>query len=545
MNIFILIALSFIGLFAQNELTSIEDSYKEASKRFTVQKNEHNITKLLAITKILYDNNKKLKELKSKYAKKLNVKLISDKPLDKLQVDDVVELQVETSHSISEEYAKSDLNFFIYDGKELLATKNVALYEKGGVHKESLKFKITEPSDKYKICAVFKEEGKEYKECKYFGVVQFLVAKPIITSTALEATTSDKVLSPNRDFFLFMPFENKSDITLEGKIEIVDSGNVIFSKDFKKEPVAGFKKAGVLVPASLLHEKQNLHVKISLKGEGINSIEKEKDVHISAFEWSVIFPKKLEAKRDKNFVIIAPKFFVKPLHVEINPNGGVLISHKNNELKGTISAVTNKKENASVDISVVDANGEKVQKRIEIKLNQDFVEQKISKTVPISSKKQFVVKYDFKKYIFNVCCKGKTRLYEGAFIDNYRFGLDDEIIKYFKKYVINNLTIYDENGIKLGYYKFNNGKVASIYIFLTSGWAIGKVDYKVAVYDNDAIYTDYDTATISGKHYIYKEMEEIYKKHEMIVTHYQVNGTIRSICSYDLSSGDEIKCSKF
>jgi Holliday junction resolvase len=380
MKILILIILSFIRLFAQNELTSIEDSYKEASKSFIVQKDEHNITKLLAITKILYDNNKKLKELKAKYTKKLSVKLTSEKPLDKLQVEDIVELQVETSHNISDEYAKSDLNFFIYDRENLLATKDVELYEKGGIHKESLKFKITEPSDKYKICATFTENDKVYKECKSFGVVQLIVAKPIIASTSLEATSSDKQLFPNREFFLYMPFENKSDIPLKGKIEIADSGNVIFSKDFKKEPAIGFKKAGVQVPASLLHEKQSLHVKISLKGEGINPIEKEEDVYISAFEWSLYFPSSLDENEAKNFEIVAPKSFLKPLHVDVSPHGGIVVEHSSSKLKGSIVGASRIKETANVRITIKDAKGEKVQRSIAIALNPNLV---VAKNEPV------------------------------------------------------------------------------------------------------------------------------------------------------------------
>ena len=86
MKILIVMAFSFFVLLAQSELNSIEDLYKEASKNFIVQKNEHNITKLLLITKVLYENNKKLKELKLQYTKKLTLELTSDKSLDKLQI---------------------------------------------------------------------------------------------------------------------------------------------------------------------------------------------------------------------------------------------------------------------------------------------------------------------------------------------------------------------------------------------------------------------------------------------------------------------------
>jgi hypothetical protein len=394
MKSFLIIMLSCLGLFANSELNFIEDSYKEASKNFTVQKNEHNITKLLLITKVLYENNKKLKELKAKYTKKLTVELTSKKELDKLQVDDVVELHVKTSHNVNEEYTRADLSFFIYDGDKLLVEKNVELYEKGGVHKESLKFTITEPSDKYKICATFKEDGKEYKACESFGVVQLVVTKPIIASTSLGATSSDKQLFPNREFFLYMPFENKSDIPLEGKIEITDNGNVILSEDLKKEPAVGFKKAGVLVPASLLHEKQSLHVKIFLKGEGINLVEKTEDVYISAFEWSLSFPSSLDKNEAKNFEIVAPKSFVKPLHVDVSPHGGVVIAHNSSNLKGSIVGASRIKETANVRVTIKDAKGEKVQRSIAIALNPNLV---VAKKPPVVYTPKALKKYVPKK----------------------------------------------------------------------------------------------------------------------------------------------------
>lgn len=401
--LFLIAIVTFV--FANPEFTDIEVSFKEASRNFKVQKNEHNITKLLLITKVLYENNKKLKELKLKYSKKLSVKLTSDKPLDKLQVEDIVELHVETSHNINEEYTRADLTFFIYDGDKLLVEKNVELYEKGGVHKESLKFKIAEPSDNYKICAIFKEEGKEYKACESFGVVQFVITKPIIASTSLGATSSDKVLFPNREFFLYMPFENKSDITLEGKIEIVDNGNIILSEDFKKEPASGFKKAGVLVPASLLNEKQSLHVKIFLKGEGINPIEKEEDIYISAYKWSMSFPSSLDKNEARSFEITAPKSFVKPLHVDVSPHGGIVISHNSSNLGGSIVGASRIKETANIRVTIKDAKGEKVQRSIAIALNPNLV---VAKKAPVVYTPKPLKKYTskpVKKYKPNVVPK--------------------------------------------------------------------------------------------------------------------------------------------
>lgn len=373
----VLIALSFIflSLFANAKLESIEASIKEASIDFAIQKNENNVTKLLEISKILYENNQKLKELKSKYIKKISLEIKSKKALDKLQVEDIVELHVKTSHKSNEDYARADLSFFIYDGQNLLAKKDVELYEKGGLHKESLKFQITKPSQHYKVCAVFIEDAKEYKECKSFGVTQPLVVKSIIASTSLDAKTSDKTLLPNKDFYLFLPFENKTDLSLSGKVEISDSGKTIFSKNFIKEPAKGLKKAGVLVPASLIYEKQSLHVKISLRAEGINEVEKNKTINIAAFDWAVAFPKKLKSGENKKFAITPPKSFEKPLHVKVEPKGGVLLGHSLNALNGTVSAVTNKKENAYVTVSVKSASGESVKRRVYIALNSDFVEQ--------------------------------------------------------------------------------------------------------------------------------------------------------------------------
>ncbi len=400
---FFLFLLIINILFANEELLQIETSIKKAKKAFEIQKKENNISKLLEISKILYENNKKLKKLKEKYYPKLSLELISQKPLDNLQIGDILEIEAKTSHNKSEEYTNSGLDFFIYKKDTLLATKHIELYEKGSIHKEHIKFKIIKPDENYKVCALFEENGEKYKKCKTFSVFQPIVTKPIITSVFLNTTSSDKVLIPNKKFYLFMPFKNNTQIPLKGQITITDakSKEVIFDKKFEKQPSKEFKKIGVLIPAKLALENRVLHVSVSLGAEGINPIKKEKTVKISSYEWEANFPAKLKTNQTKKFYISPPKAFQKPLKISVNPNGGILIGHKKNRLNGTIEAITDKKETAYIDINIEDANKNRVTKRIYITLNQDYIHNKKNYITKLNLGNKRFIRYPKKEVVID------------------------------------------------------------------------------------------------------------------------------------------------
>ncbi len=362
MRVFVLISLLFFRLFADSALDSIEVSYKEASTNFKIQKSEHNITKLLGITKVLYENNKKLKELKAKYTKKLIVELTSEKDLDKLQVDDIVELHVKTSHDINEEYTKSNLSFFIYDGDELLVKKDVELYEKSGVHKESLKFEITEPSDKYKICATFKENGKEYKECKSFGVVELLKVKDLIVSASRDATTMDDNMYVGEDIYIISGFTLKNikdRVNIDVRLVDTTKNKLLIATTFKRPKDNSIEKQQPLrfkIPSSKLYKGQKLTFNMKIYSEKINPIVKNIDIYIKSYKLLVSAPSSLKSGQHGKYKITIPKKFIAPLEVDIEPTGAIVIAQIT-KLSGNISAINKNNEKGYLKIRVTDANG--------------------------------------------------------------------------------------------------------------------------------------------------------------------------------------------
>jgi len=124
------LCLSVTISFATVSFEQIQSSYEEAKAKYEIQKSEHNITKLLEISKILYENNEKIKLLKEQNIKKLSLSLNSKKPLESLQIGDTLEVKAKTYHKTNEMYEKSTLDFFIYDGENLLLKKPIELYEK-------------------------------------------------------------------------------------------------------------------------------------------------------------------------------------------------------------------------------------------------------------------------------------------------------------------------------------------------------------------------------------------------------------------------------
>ena len=90
----------------------------------------------------------------------------------------------------------------------------------------------------------------------------------------------------NPDTNLFLPFENKTDITLNGSINIVDakSKKSIFSKKFSKKPTGKLQKAGVKISKSIIYPSQKLQVQIKLNADGINEVEKTSTISIASKE---------------------------------------------------------------------------------------------------------------------------------------------------------------------------------------------------------------------------------------------------------------------
>lgn len=362
----LLALLSFTIAVANTTLDEIEASFKEASKKYKLQKQEHNITKLLDISKTLYKNNQRIKELKNTLVPKVILKV---EPKEKLQVGDILKVTATTLHKTNEMYEKSTLSFLIYNKEKLLAKKDIEIYEKEGLHTEELKFEVSKPSDEYKICAKFIED-KEYQECKNIAVKELIQLQgDIIVSRSLKAQKTDTQFSPNTDLYLFVRFKNLSGKELQGSVKVEDrkTKEAFISEDFTKASVDEVKKAGVVIPKRFVTPDRDIYAKVSMWADGVNKIEKELSFSINDLNVKLNFPKTLKANNPKKFSIVPGKEFAKPVVVDLSPRGPISIGSKDN-LRGTLSAVSKKQESAYIDISITGAKGLKWKKRVFINI---------------------------------------------------------------------------------------------------------------------------------------------------------------------------------
>jgi antitoxin component YwqK of YwqJK toxin-antitoxin module len=384
-----LLLFSLNCLYASTTLENIEASIKEASKNFELQKQEHNITKLLDISKILYENNAKIKELKNTLLPKVTLKIEPNEKLDRLQVGDILHVKAQTLHKTNENYEKSLLYFLIYDKEKLLAKKEIEIYEKSGLHDEELKFEVSKPSDDYKICAKFLED-KEYEKCQNISVKELVqIESGLIVTTNVDAQKSDAKLTANKDLYLFLLLKNQSGKELNGKITLKDirTNETVLSENFTKPSIDEVKKAGVFIPKSFVTPDREFYASISLWADGVNKIEKELRFHINDLHVKLDFPTHVSSKKPGKFFINPGNEFAKPLKIDLNPYGGIVIGSKDN-LKGTLSAITNKQENAYIDVSILGANGLKWKKRVFVRLGdkQGVQEDKRQEQTPIIAK---------------------------------------------------------------------------------------------------------------------------------------------------------------
>ncbi|MBL4729793.1 MAG: hypothetical protein JKY28_00075 [Sulfurimonas sp.] len=263
------------------DLDAIEVSIQESSESFKEQKLENNIAKLLKISQVLYDNNKKLKELKRNTKPKITLELSSeDKDLNSLEVDDIVEVKIVTNHSSADKNKKLKLFFEIFNKDGLLAEKSIDIDASSEINKEFIKFKIKEANSKYKVCVTFLDEDKI---CKSFSASVMLVVKDMIVSTSKKATKSDIRYSAKKDLYIFLPFQNNTNKNLNGTILILDydTKKVILKRSFVKKPKKKKQKAGLKLPKSMLKENQRLSITLSLKGDGLKEVTKKKRIRIS------------------------------------------------------------------------------------------------------------------------------------------------------------------------------------------------------------------------------------------------------------------------
>lgn len=456
------LCLSVTISFATVSFEQIQSSYEEAKAKYEIQKSEHNITKLLEISKILYENNEKIKLLKEQNIKKLSLSLNSKKPLESLQIGDTLEVNAKTYHKTNEMYEKSTLDFFIYDGENLLLKKPIELYEKGGLHEESIKFELQKPSANYKICAKFVED-ESFEECASFGVSEPIKVAHIIIAKSLEAKKSDEKLLPD-DYYIFLPYKNESGKTLEAKVQIIDEGKgeTLFETTTQKEPNSEYKKLGLQIPKSKLYTNQSLHVKFSLSAEGINPVLKEERFKIADFEWEVVYPKLISSVEQKSrFYIKAPEHFQKPISYDVNPSRGLVLSM--DEHMGYISTILTEPTQAYVDVKVSDKTGQSVSKRVYIDIGvKSAKEEKESpkelhvkeepkkQSIPVGTTKEQKSSRDGLEFRYMAKYDGRSwQIMDGAFKAYYNYD-SQELSEY--------SDIYERKGALAKEGSFKNGK---------------------------------------------------------------------------------------
>lgn len=360
----------------QEQIAEIEASIVKAQRDFELQKKERNITKLLAISKVLYENNQKLKALKGESsADKLKIALSSAVPLDTLAVQDRLEVRIVTQHLVSEEYTPATLRYEVFKEAQSLVSQEKTLYEKGGTHEERFSFEILEPSNAYKVCATLKEQEKSYNHCEGFAVKEPIKLEPLIITKSMDASHSDASILPGDTLYVFAYYTNKTSEPLDARVVVKEtkSGKVLFEQQFNKEPTPERKRMGVEIDPSAYKEGDQLAIALHVKSESVRPIKQEGSVSIASFQWSVSMPQAITQGEHQSFSITPPKEFEAPVHFTADFNSQNIFVGKDDTSPTKGNLLSGRVGQHPITLFLHDAKGRKVSRQFVIAVNEKVV----------------------------------------------------------------------------------------------------------------------------------------------------------------------------
>lgn len=556
MRFFILIVFFSFSLFA-NELDDINSIIKESKVEFKLAKESKDIKKLTQIAKNLYENHKKIKKLKKKIETKDGITLkCNDIPCEKpkLQAGDKLTIVFNLAFDESEEYEKSILIWQLQLKDKLIKNETKEIYEKGGTKEFKVEIKINESfaKGKYRIAMHHKKYSGTTKGENYISIEQPLEVKPIVVSTNKEATKSDKVFRSYDNLYILSGFElsnPKNKINIDVKLTDSTKNEVLLEGSFKRPKEGNTESKQPLrfkIPASKLYDNQKIDFKMNLYANGINPITKNISIAINKFTLLTI-PKTLTSGENIKYKVNVPKSFKQPLTVDINSQGGILLSHKS-KLSGKISAINKKNEDASVYIKITDVDGKTIVTKTNIKLltkKENLDTNTDNKTISIFDKNN-----EF-EYVITYCCKGKT-------IGHNKFSTikknksvnaiaRNKFINFLNHHLVNKVMIYDHSykvyGAKVQLHAkllYENGMLKEEIIYEnTEGynnsrdWCKNKKEEETKVYSNYYVIKDYSCNPKKRRYYIRSVKEQIGNKNwEYKVINYKYNGEIKSKYDY-------------
>lgn len=484
-----------------NELEDIESIIEESKIEFIQAQETKDIKQLTQIAQKLYDNDKKIKELKTKLISENGiVVLCNDAPCESLQFqkDDTIQIQFNLLFDRTQQYQKSLHLWQLQKDDKLLKNESQELYESDCIKSYTYDIVIDDSFEagKYRIVMHHKQSSGTTKAEKFIEVIKPLDVKPIIVSKNQEAKQSDNTLRSQNDLYIISGFV-RSDLSkkINVDVKLIDTkkNETMIEGSFvrpKEDENPEFQPLRFKIPANKLYDDQTLEFEMKLYANEINPIVMKKSFTISSYDLNVQVRDKLTTGDIVNYSIEVPKEFQKPYKINMDPKGGILIAHKTS-LTGTIEAINKDNETAHINVQVTDATGKTAKKRVYIDLN--VKEQLVSNDYTSSSSKDYKFKYkDFMVYVES-SSKGYTPFHKiahepgpvfelllgGSKVDNeswqkiYKFASQNILKKITIKYdnpssIHSGLLVYelffDSNGYvtkSIGYGWYNNTKYIS------------------------------------------------------------------------------------
>jgi hypothetical protein len=361
-----------------NELDDIDSIIKTSKAEFKVAKKEQDLKKLAEVAQKLYDNHQKIKKLKLKSGSSEAITIRCNGDVCKeptLQVGDKINVTFNLFFEDSEEYEKSTFIWQLQHNKKAIKNETKDIFEKGGSKKFDYDIDIDESflNGKYRIAMQHKSSTGKQKSDALFFVKKPLGVQKIVVSTNKEAKKSDADIYADENIYIVSGFtlaDVKKKINIDVKLVDTTKGETLIESSFVRPKKGKEKKKNPLrfkIPASKLYKNQKLSFEMKLYADGINEIVKTTNINVKEYKLLVKAPSSLKSGKIARYSIKIPSTFVKPLSVDIDPSGGILLSHKT-KLSGTLEAINKDNEYASISVKVTDANGKNVSTKVSINL---------------------------------------------------------------------------------------------------------------------------------------------------------------------------------
>ncbi len=522
-----------------NDIKHIELTIKEATVEFEVAKEEQDLKKLATIAQNLYENHQLIKKLLNS-VNKIDLLCNGESCTEPtLQVGDNLTIIFNLSFETSEEYVKNKLIWQVQHNKKVIKKGDKDIYEKGGIKKLAKEITIDKnfKDGKYRIAMHHKSETGTTKGEAFFNIISPLAVKNIVVSTDKDATASDDAIYPDEDIFILSGFklENPSG-RINIDVKLVDSikQEALIETSFirpKEDNIDPDQRLRFRIPASKLYKKQKLEFEMKLYGEGINPIVRKVTIPIEEYKLIIAAPNSLKSGKKAKYSIKVPSKFIEPYKVDIEPTGGILLSHMS-QLTGVIKSISKKNEIASIYVSVTGAKGKRVSLTKKINLSNDT-----NDTDVIVKGNEFMFKLPGYTDVVTVTVSGvgKTNVFHNfkSKSKNFRdktlkFCGSKKFLEIANSHIVEKVTVQQRNRELMRISLFNNGYVSEIKDYYTwnytgteEQWCRGKLSEITKINsDGSRINSTYNCIPEDKSYYFWQK------------TNYKTSGIRKSLLIY-------------